>query len=635
MAKRAKKKTGTRRKTGYTIALLIMGIVAIGFLVMLILLNALPTGLTMGLITVLLGLLLICAALFTSKKKGVRITGIILAIFFMIVFSSATVFMGSTYAMLNNISGSGQGIQTGSSSKINVTEEPFNVYITGIDQWSKEKGLDLERSDVNMIVTVHPATHKIVLTSIPRDSYIPLHRTGTMDKLTHTGIYGVDETLSSVHDWLGLDFDYYVKMNFNACVDIVDAIGGIEVDSPKDFDSKISKYSYKKGINHLNGKQALYYARERAAFQGEDQIRVKNQLQVVEAVINKMTSSTVLLTSYSKIMDALGDEMETNMPTSDIQKLIKMQLSDMRDWDITSQRMTGTYDMATVASMNSKNEYSVLMVSAKSKQSCMETIRKVMNPTDEELRIAKNEKDQATLKSFLDKLLSRNKDEQDVNEIVPASSDYGTQYEKNDKYKGPLKWGEDIAEIEARDNVETESGKIIFYGSSSIRKWKTLEEDMAPLSVLNHGFGGSTVNDCVYYADRLIIPYKPKAIVFYAGTNDIAYGYSPTVVYKRTIDFITYIHKALPGTPIYYIEQTRQPKRNKYWKKMKKLNSKVSKYAKSDPLVTYIPTRKALNTKKDKAQKKYFVKDKLHFNKKGYAKWTSVIKPVLHRDLLK
>ena len=216
---------------------------------------------------------------------------------------------------------------------------------------------------------------------------------------------------------------------------------------------------------------------------------------------------------------------------------------------------------------------------------------------------------------------------------VPSSKTYGKQYKKKKKYKGPSKWAKTINTLEKRS--KSNQGKVVFIGSSSIRKWSTLSKDMAPLQVVNLGFGGSTVNDCVYYADRLIVPAKPKAIVFYAGTNDIAYGCSPTVVYKRTIDFITYIHKALPGTPIYYVEQTRQPKRNKYWKKMKKLNSKVSKYAKSDPLVTYIPTRKALNTKKDKAQKKYFVKDKLHFNKKGYAKWTSVIKPVLHRDLLK
>ena len=216
---------------------------------------------------------------------------------------------------------------------------------------------------------------------------------------------------------------------------------------------------------------------------------------------------------------------------------------------------------------------------------------------------------------------------------IPSSKSYGKQYKKKKKYKGPSKWAKTIKTLEKRS--KSNQGKVIFIGSSSIRKWSTLSKDMAPLEVVNLGFGGSTVNDSVYYADRLIVPAKPKAIVFYAGTNDIAYGYSPTVVYNRTIDFITYIHKALPDTPIYYIEQTRQPKRNKYWKKMKKLNSKVYKYSKSDPLVTYIATHQALNTKKDKAQKKYFVKDKLHFNKKGYAKWTSVIKPVLHRDLLK
>ena len=149
------------------------------------------------------------------------------------------------------------------------------------------------------------------------------------------------------------------------------------------------------------------------------------------------------------------------------------------------------------------------------------------------------------------------------------------------------------------------------------------------------GFGGCTVNDCVYYADRLVVPYNPEAIVFYAGTNDIAFGYSVSVVYARTVDFIKYIHEALPDTPIYYVEQTRQPKRNKYWKKMKSLNSKVKKYVANDPLVTYIATRKTLNTKKDKARSSYFVKDKLHFSKKGYAAWASVIRPVLYEDLLK
>lgn len=219
-------------------------------------------------------------------------------------------------------------------------------------------------------------------------------------------------------------------------------------------------------------------------------------------------------------------------------------------------------------------------------------------------------------------------------ESVPASAKYGKQYKKKKKYKGPSKWKKSIASLEEKNSTDLQ-GRIIFIGSSSIRKWKSLETDMAPLEVINMGFGGCTVNDCVYYADRLVVPYKPEAVVFYAGTNDIAFGYSPSVVYARSVDFVNYIHEALPDTPIYYIEQTRQPKRNKYWKKMKQLNSKMKKYADTDPLVTYIETRSTLNTKKDKARSKYFVKDKLHFSKKGYDVWASVIRPVLYEDLLK
>lgn len=216
----------------------------------------------------------------------------------------------------------------------------------------------------------------------------------------------------------------------------------------------------------------------------------------------------------------------------------------------------------------------------------------------------------------------------------PDSTKYGKQYKKKKKYKGPSKWKGSVSALEEKNSTELK-GRVLFIGSSSIRKWKSLATDMAPLEVLNMGFGGCTVNDCVYYADRLVVPYEPKAIVFYAGTNDIAFGYSASVVYARSVDFINYIHEALPDTPIYYIEQTRQPKRNKYWSKMKSLNSKMKKYAENDPLVTFISTRATLNTKKDKARSKYFVKDKLHFSKKGYAVWASIIRPVLYGDLLK
>ena len=400
-----KKKKRSPHRTIYTLALMVMAIAAIGFLVMLILLDMFPKELTLGLIAVMSVLLILTGVLFMSKRKGVRIAGIVTAVIFIAFFASSTALMSSTYAMLNNISA-----DTGASApgKVNVAGEPFNVYITGIDQWSKERGLDLERSDVNMIVTVSPQTHKILLTSIPRDAYIVLHRTGTMDKLTHTGVYGVDETLSSVGEWLNLNFDYYVKMNFDACVDIVDAIGGIDVDSPKAFtSSERSKYKYKKGINHLDGKGALYYARERKAFGGEDQLRVRNQLQVMEAVIHKITTSTTLLTSYGSIMETLGDEVETNMPTSDMQKLMKLQLSDMRPWKIETQRMTGTYDMEVVASLDSRNKYSVLKVDPKSLNSCLDKIRTTMSPTEEEILASEEERKEFTVSNYLNSIMDR------------------------------------------------------------------------------------------------------------------------------------------------------------------------------------------------------------------------------------
>ena len=382
-----KKKKRSPRRTIYTLALMVMAIAAIGFLVMLILLDMFPKELTLGLIAVMSVLLILTGVLFMSKRKGVRIAGIVTAVIFIAFFASSTALMSSTYAMLNNISA-----DTGASApgKVNVG------------------GLDLERSDVNMIVTVSPQTHKILLTSIPRDAYIVLHRTGTMDKLTHTGVYGVDETLSSVGEWLNLNFDYYVKMNFDACVDIVDAIGGIDVDSPKAFtSSERSKYKYKKGINHLDGKGALYYARERKAFGGEDQLRVRNQLQVMEAVIHKITTSTTLLTSYGSIMETLGDEVETNMPTSDMQKLMKLQLSDMRPWKIETQRMTGTYDMEVVASLDSRNKYSVLKVDPKSLNSCLDKIRTTMSPTEEEILASEEERKEFTVSNYLNSIMDR------------------------------------------------------------------------------------------------------------------------------------------------------------------------------------------------------------------------------------
>jgi len=209
-----------------------------------------------------------------------------------------------------------------------------------------------------------------------------------------------------------------------------------------------------------------------------------------------------------------------------------------------------------------------------------------------------------------------------------------SHFRKSGKYKGTGAWKSEINKL-ARKSKSKNKGRVIFYGSSSIRKWKRLAKDFPAVPVVNQGFGGSTVNDCLYYADKAIIPYAPEAIVFYAGTNDMAYGYSAGTIYARTLDFFNYIHCRLPDTKIIYLEQTRQPKRTGSRAGIKKLNKKVKAYAAKDPVVTYIETGSVLNKGSGSPIGKYFLGDGLHFTKKGYKAWTSAIRPDLYDELLK
>lgn len=409
--KKSKKKSNSRHSKAYTLLLILMMLLTGGFLVMLMLVDAFPPDMLKWIIGVMAGLLFLSAILIFRKKRWLRVIGLLFSILFITVSSLGIYYMGNTYAMFARITSEDKDAEVAADS-VDVTDKPFNLYITGIDMWNKEKGLDLERSDVNMIVTVNPVTRKIILTSIPRDAYVPLHRTGTMDKLTHTGIYGVDETLNTVEDWLGLDLNYYVKANFNACVDLVEAIGGIDIYNPVEFRSALTNHLYPKGDIHLKGYGALYYARERKAFEGEDQLRVKNQLRVMEAILHKLLTSSTLLTSYADIMNVLGDEVSTNMPKEDIQALVKMQLSDLSAWDIKSQRMSGDYDMAIVASMDPSNEYQVLMVDPKTLNKCLDGINEVMNPTEEELEAIVLENKRKSAITFIKGLISRDESDQ-------------------------------------------------------------------------------------------------------------------------------------------------------------------------------------------------------------------------------
>mgnify|MGYP002560792044 FL=1 len=232
-----------------------------------------------------------------------------------------------------------------------ITKEPFVVYCSGIDARVDDISAK-SRSDVNILAVVNPTTKQILLVNTPRDYYLPLARNGELDKLTHAGLYGIDESMKVLGNLYGVQADYYVRVNFAGLVKIVDALGGVDIESDANFscvpmetpdgngDYTYQKYSFTKGINHVNGSQALAFARERKAFADGDNRRGQHQMTVIKAILNKACSSAVL-TKYQELLKAASDAFITNMPYADISSLVQMQLGDMADWNITTYAVSG------------------------------------------------------------------------------------------------------------------------------------------------------------------------------------------------------------------------------------------------------------------------------------------------------
>lgn len=232
-----------------------------------------------------------------------------------------------------------------------ITKEPFVVYCSGIDARVDDISAK-SRSDVNILAVVNPTTKQILLVNTPRDYYLPLARNGELDKLTHAGLYGIDESMKVLGNLYGVQADYYVRVNFAGLVKIVDALGGVDIESDANFscvpmetpdgngDYTYQKYSFTKGINHVNGSQALAFARERKAFADGDNRRGQHQMTVIKAIVNKACSSAVL-TKYQELLKAASDAFITNMPYADISSLVQMQLGDMAGWNITTYAVSG------------------------------------------------------------------------------------------------------------------------------------------------------------------------------------------------------------------------------------------------------------------------------------------------------
>ena len=242
-----------------------------------------------------------------------------------------------------------------------VTKESFIVYISGIDTTGPIT--TTSRSDVNMLMAVNPVKKQIGLVFIPRDYYVPLQchdgvcETGAMDKLTHAGLYGIEVSQATIENILRVDINYNVRINFDTLTTMVDALGGIDINSDQDVNLLHGAgCNIKQGENHVNGACALGFARERYAYNAGDRHRGENQQEVIRAMINKMTTTNIIK-NYESILNAVQGMFQTNMTTDEITALIQMQINDMSKWDVKSTLVDGTGDMVPTYSYGSTPLY--------------------------------------------------------------------------------------------------------------------------------------------------------------------------------------------------------------------------------------------------------------------------------------
>ncbi|MCD7919602.1 MAG: LCP family protein [Clostridiales bacterium] len=231
------------------------------------------------------------------------------------------------------------------------TDNAFTLYISGIDSRNGLKAKS--RSDVNILATVNTETHQILLVSTPRDYYVPLSiSNGARDKLTHAGIYGVSVSMDTLAMLYDVDVDYYFRVSFEGFEDIVDALGGVSVYSEYTFSSSfISGLTFAEGYNYVNGEQALAFARERYAFATGDRQRGKNQMALIQAIIKKAISPSILV-NYSSILSAVEDNFETSLSYDLIASLVSDQLSTGADWEVITYSVDGSNGSAVPYSMS-------------------------------------------------------------------------------------------------------------------------------------------------------------------------------------------------------------------------------------------------------------------------------------------
>lgn len=227
------------------------------------------------------------------------------------------------------------------NTKKDITNVPFVVYISGIDERGNIS--NNSRSDVNILAVINPNTRQVLLLNTPRDYYVKLAMDGEpLDKLTHAGIYGVDMSMNTLGKLYGIDIDYFLRINFTGFEQVVDELGGVNVYSEYEFTST-EGYHFYKGNNFLDGESALAFARERRAFSTGDNQRGKNQMALIKAIIEEMISPSVL-NDFGGLMESIEESVQVSLSSSQISSLVRMQLNEGGGWNVVSYAVTGNGD---------------------------------------------------------------------------------------------------------------------------------------------------------------------------------------------------------------------------------------------------------------------------------------------------
>ena len=259
-----------------------------------------------------------------------------------------------------------------------VDSKVFNIYISGIDTYGSIS--TVSRSDVNIIMTVNMNTHKILLTTTPRDAYVKIPGGGAdqYDKLTHAGIYGVETSEQTLENLYGIKIDYYARINFTSFLKLIDQLGGVTVHNDQAFTSLHGKFDFPVGDIQMNSEQALGFVRERYSLDGGDNDRGKNQEKVISAIVNKL-ASLKSVSNFTSIVNNLQDSVQTNMSLDTINALANTQLDSGSKFTVTSQAVTGTGSTGQLTSYAMPNSSLYMMkLDDSSVESASQAIKNLM-----------------------------------------------------------------------------------------------------------------------------------------------------------------------------------------------------------------------------------------------------------------